>query len=139
MAGLKLVVISPQKKVLETECESVTLPTEDGQITVLPKHMAIFSLLKAGEVRVKTKDEEIVLGVGGGFVNVGNDLVTLMAEFGVRSDEIDEEKVNEAKKRAEEILKSKADERGSALAQASLARSLLELKIAQKRRNRMVK
>lgn len=134
-----MVVISPQKKVLETECESVTLPTEDGQITVLPKHMAIFSLLKAGEVRVKTKDEEIVLAVGGGFVNVGNDLITLMAEFGVRSDEIDEEKVNEAKKRAEEILKSKADERESALAQASLARSLLELKIAQKRKNRMVK
>jgi F-type H+-transporting ATPase subunit epsilon len=134
MSGLKLAVISPQKKVLEIECESVTIPTVDGQITVLPKHMAIFSLLTAGEVKVKTKNEEIELAVGGGFVNVGNDSVTLMVEFGVKSDEIDEQKVNEAKKRAEEILKSKADEKGSAMAQAALARSLLELKVVKHRR-----
>jgi F-type H+-transporting ATPase subunit epsilon len=134
MAGLKLTVISPQKKVLEIECDSVTLPTPDGQITVLPKHMAIFSLLTAGEVTVKTKKENIELAVGGGFVSVGNDTVTLMVEFGVKSDEIDEQKVNEAKKRAEEILKSKADDKGSALAQATLARSLLELKLVKKRR-----
>jgi len=135
MAGIKLAVISPQKKVLEVECISVTMPTTQGQITVLPKHMAIFSTLTAGEVRVKTSNEqEISLAVGGGFVNVNNDQVTLLVEFGVRSDEIDEEKVQEVKRRAEEILKSQADEKGSALAQATLARSLLELKIARRRR-----
>lgn len=136
MAGLKLSVISPQKKVLEIECESVTLPTSEGEITVLPKHMAIFSLLSAGEVKVRTEKDEIDLAVGGGFASVSNNKVTLMVEFGVRSDEIDEQKVDEARKRAEEILKSKADDKGSALAQAALARSLLELKVAQKRRRR---
>jgi F-type H+-transporting ATPase subunit epsilon len=135
MAGIKLAVISPQKKVLEIECISVTMPTTQGQITVLPKHMAIFSALTAGEVKVKTSNEqEISLAVGGGFVNVNNDQVTLLVEFGVRSDEIDEEKVQEVKRRAEEILKSQADDKGSALAQATLARSLLELKIARRRR-----
>jgi F-type H+-transporting ATPase subunit epsilon len=133
---MQLVVISPQKKVLETEITSVTIPTADGEITVLPNHMAIFSLLKPGEVIVRTKDGDLSITIGGGFVNVTRDKVTLLPEYGINSDEIDEEKVREAKTRAEEILKSKADEQSTAMAQTALARSLLELKVAQKRRKK---
>jgi len=133
---MQLVVISPQKKILETEISSVTIPTVDGEITVLPNHMAIFSLLKPGEVVVRTKDGDISIAIGGGFVNVTKDKVTLLPEYGIKSDEINEEKVKEAKLRAEEILKSRTDEQSSALAQSTLARSLLELKLAQKRRKK---
>ena len=135
--NLRLVVISPEKKVLEMDCLSVTLPTVEGEITILPKHTWLFSLLKPGEIIAKSKNEEISLAVGGGFVNVGPDKVTVLPEFGIKTNEIDEEKVKEAKQRAEDILKNKLDEEGSALAQASLARSLLELKIVQKRRKRL--
>jgi F-type H+-transporting ATPase subunit epsilon len=133
---MQLVVITPSKKVLETEVLSVTIPTTNGEITVLPGHMSIFSLLKPGEVVVRTKDGNVSIAIGGGFVNVTKDKVTLLPEYGVKSDEIDEEKVKEAKRRAEEILNTKTDEQSSALAQSTLARSLLELKVVQKRRKK---
>jgi len=132
--SFKLVIISPEKKVLEMDCKSVTVPTSEGQITVLPKHISIFSILTAGEVIARTTDKDISITVGGGFVSVSGDKVTILPEFGVKSDEIDEEKVKEAKKRAEEIIKNQEDNKGSALAEATLARSLIELKIAHKRR-----
>jgi F-type H+-transporting ATPase subunit epsilon len=132
--SFKLVVISPEKKVLETEIISVTIPAAEGEITVLPKHMSIFSTVKPGVVIARTKDGEISLAAGGGFVNVTGDTVTLLLEYGVKSDEMDEAKILEAKRRAEEVLKNQTDEKASALAQASLARSLLELKVVNKKR-----
>ncbi len=136
MTKFKLVVISPTKRVLEADCDSVTLPTTEGQITVLPHHAAIFSLLSPGEVIVRSgsAQDELSLAVGGGFVNVDRNQVTLLAEFGVRSEELDEQKVIEAKRRAEEILATKTDEKESASARATLARSILELKVSQKRK-----
>jgi F-type H+-transporting ATPase subunit epsilon len=130
----KLVVISPEKKVLETDIQSVTIPTTEGEITVLPKHMAIFSLVKPGEIIVRTKEGNISLAGGGGFVNITADTVTLLLEYGTKSDEMDEVKIQEAKKRAEEILKNQSDNKSTALASATLARSLLELKLVQKRK-----
>ena len=136
MSTFKLVIISPQKPVLESEAQSVTFTTTEGQITVLPGHMSVFSTISPGEVIVRGTDGETSLVVGGGFANVTHDSVTLLTEFGVRSDDIDQEQVMEAKRRAEEILKEQVDAKASASAQASLARSLLELKVAQKRRPR---
>jgi F-type H+-transporting ATPase subunit epsilon len=130
----KLVVISPEKKVLEEEILSVTVPTSEGQITILPGHMPIFSLIKPGEIAVRTKQGNKVLVGGGGFVNISHDKVILLVEYGTNSDEIDEEKIKEAKKRAEEILKNQSDEKSNAIASATLARSLLELKLVQKRK-----
>ena len=136
MSTFKLVIISPQKPVLESEAQSVTFTTTEGQITVLPGHMSVFSTISPGEVIVRGTDGETSLVVGGGFAIVTHDSVTLLTEFGVRSDDIDQEQVMEAKRRAEEILKEQVDAKASASAQASLARSLLELKVAQKRRPR---
>jgi F-type H+-transporting ATPase subunit epsilon len=130
----KLVIISPERKVLEEEIVSVTVPTTEGQITVLPGHMEIFSLIKPGEITVRTKLGDKIYVGGGGFVNISHNKVTLLVEFGTDSDEIDEEKIKEAKKRAEEILKNQSDEKSTALASATLARSLLELKLVQKRK-----
>jgi F-type H+-transporting ATPase subunit epsilon len=129
-----LTVISPEKKILETDILSVTIPTNEGEITVLPKHMEMFSLVKPGEITVRTATGNIFLAGGRGFVNVTREKVTLLLSYGVNSDEIDEEKIKEAKKKAEEMLKNQTDEKATALAQANLARSLLELRLVQKRR-----
>jgi F-type H+-transporting ATPase subunit epsilon len=134
MSSLHLVVISPEKKTLETEAVAVTLPTVDGEITILPMHAAIFALVKPGIITIKTKDGEEVLAGGGGFVKTDGKSVTLLLEFGVKADELNEAQINEAKKRAEEILNAKQDDTASALAQASLARSLLELKAVKHKR-----
>lgn len=134
---LILKVISPQKVVLETKVRSVTLPTVEGEITVLPRHAPIYTLIKGGEVIARTeKGEEISMAVGSGFANITESGVTLLANFGVLSDEIDESRAQEAKARAEALLKDKKSMQELALASADLSRSLVELKLASKRRNR---
>lgn len=137
MANLKLVVLSPQKKILETECLEVTIPTIDGLITILPRHIPLFTQVASGEVRIKKADgPEASLAVAGGFANVHDNEITLLAEFGIASDEINEQQVKDAKARAEEILKSLSDEKSTSLAQADLARSVLQLKVAHRRKSR---
>ena len=134
MANLKLVVLSPQKKILETECLRVTIHTVDGLITVLPRHIPLFTQMAPGEVLIKKANGEITsLAVGGGFANVHDNEIVLLAEFGIISDEINEQQVTAAKARAEEILKSISDEKSTSIAQADLARSVLQLKVAHKR------
>lgn len=134
--AITLKVLSPQKEVLSAVCKSVTLPTEDGLITVLPKHADLFTTITHGELTARPEDggREINLAVGGGFASVTGSEVTVLVDYGANADELDEEEIKKARERAEEILKHKQDDRGEAMAQASLARSLLELKVVRKRR-----
>jgi F-type H+-transporting ATPase subunit epsilon len=132
---LKLKVISPEKIVLNTECSSVTLPASDGQITVYPRHAPIYTLISAGEVVARTANGVISMGVGSGFANITQDSVTLLANFGILTDEIDESRAAEAKARAEALIRDRKSDQDYALAEAELSRSLLELKLASKRRS----
>lgn len=133
--AIALKVISPQKELLSVDCKSITLPTEDGQITVLPKHTALFTNIIRGELVARPEEgKEIFMAVGGGFASITGKEVTVLVDFGANADELDEKEISAAKLRAEEILKHKADARGEAMAQASLARSILELKIVRKRK-----
>lgn len=133
--AIALKVLSPQKEILSANCKSVTLPTEDGQITVLPKHAPLFTNIAHGELVARTEeDKEISLAVGGGFASITGTEVTVLVDYGANADELDEEQIKKAKERAEEILKAKADSRGEAMAQAALARSILELKLVTKRK-----
>ncbi len=133
---MKFIVVSPEKKVLETDCISATLPTSEGQITILPGHMPLFALLSPGEVVIRSASrQEQSLAVGSGFLNFYEDNVILLTDFGVNSDEIDEEEIKKARARAEEILTGKADQTAMAQAQANLARSILQLKISTHRKN----
>ena len=131
---LRLKVISPEKTVLDANCTHVTLPSSEGQITVYPHHAPIYTLISHGEVIAHTDKGVISLGVGSGFANITQTGVTLLANFGVLSDEIDEARANEAKARAEQLIKEHANDRDFVLAEAELSRSLLELKLASKRK-----
>jgi F-type H+-transporting ATPase subunit epsilon len=132
---LRLKVISPEKTVLETDCTYVTLPSSEGQITVYPHHAPIYTLVSNGEVIAHTADKGVIsMAVGSGFANITQDSVTLLANFGILTDEIDEARANEAKARAESLIKEHKTNRDVILAEAELSRSLLELKLANKRK-----
>ena len=132
---LRLKVISPEKTVLDTDCAYVTLPSSEGQITVYPHHAPIYTLVTNGEVIAHTDKGVISLGVGFGFANITQTSVTLLANFGILSDEIDETRANEAKARAEQLIKDHKNDQDFAMAEAVLSRSLLELKLASKRKS----
>ena len=132
---LRLKVISPEKTVLDADCTHVTLPSSEGQITVYPHHAPIYTLITHGEVIAHTDKGVVSMGVGSGFANISQTSVTLLANFGILSDEIDEARANEAKARAEQLIKERRSDQDFMMAEAELSRSLLELKLASKRRS----
>jgi F-type H+-transporting ATPase subunit epsilon len=134
---LSLSVVSPVKKILETDCKQITVPTQSGQITILPKHEPLFSLLSQGEAIVKSDhgDSQSIL-VSGGFVSVSKDKVTLLVDFGIKSDELDEKIILEAKDRAEKIVAESKSENITKRAQADLFHANLQLQFLYRRKNR---
>lgn len=129
-------VITPEKTVFESdEIESVTLPTSEGEITVLPGHIPLFSKVIHGEAHIRNKNRDIHLVTTDGFVKVSHNLVMILTDYAIRSEDIEITKVMEAKKKAEAAMQQKQSERDFALAEADLRRVLLELNVAQKRKS----
>ncbi len=134
---MHLKIVTPEKVIYDDQIDELIAPTITGEIAILPHHIDLITQLKEGEMTIKIKGREQHLAVTGGFLQIQNDLITVLADYAVRSEEIDTKKALEAQKRAEEILKKKREEiseKDFAIAQADLRRALLELKIAKRRR-----
>lgn len=129
---MQLAIISPEKKILETECTGVTIPTAEGLITVLPHHTPLYSLLAPGEVLVKNGQQTSTIVVNGGFVTVVNNKVTLLPDFGVRIEDIDEEIISQARERAEKAMEERVSDESYATNRAELFKALLQLKAIKK-------
>ena len=130
-------IITPEKIVYKDEIEEVIVPTTSGQITVLPNHASLLSLVESGEIVIKKNNKEQYLAVAGGFLEVNNNTATLLADYAVRMEEIEVSKALEAQKRAARIMRDseeKMSKKEFALAEAQFRRSILELKVASKRR-----
>lgn len=136
VSKLILEIVTPEKKVLEQEVDQVSLPTQNGEITILPHHIPLVTALVPGELKVKSGEKETFLAVGEGFVQVTGEKVSLMADLAREAATIDERAAEEAKKRAEEALKHRGNLSSEefALAAAELQKALASLKV--KRRHR---
>ena len=133
MKKLKLEVLTQETRAFAGEVDIVLAPATEGQIGILPGHVALLTKLTAGELFIFDGPRVEVLAVGGGILDVHNNEVSVLADSAVRADEIDIYKVEEAKKKAQEALKQGLSEREYALAAADLRRAVLELKIARRR------
>ena len=100
---LKLKIVTPERTVLEEEVEQVTIPTTEGEITVLPDHIPLVAALKSGDVVAKANGEVIPMAVSGGFIEVRDNVVAILADFAEHLHEISDEAVEKAKARAEEL------------------------------------
>lgn len=107
---IKFEVVTPEKVVLKKQILQVTVPTEDGEITILPEHIPLISILKPGVIEIKMEDEELeVMSVSGGFLEVMRDKIVVLADTAERAAELDEARIEEAKARAEERKKNLAN------------------------------
>ncbi len=137
-----LQIITPEKSVFNGEVEEVLAPTLNGQIGILPHHINLVTSLTDGELIIKIKDREKLFGLTGGFLEVKDSQITILADYAAQADEVNTQVAEAAKKRAEEIIKNKADQlpqEDLRQAQAELRRALLDLHIAgshKKRHNR---
>ncbi|TSC84825.1 MAG: F-type H+-transporting ATPase subunit epsilon [Parcubacteria group bacterium Gr01-1014_13] len=138
MSTLKFKIVTPEKVIYENEILQVTIPTMSGEITILPNHIPLVSVLKAGEMRIKDKDGEQNLAVSGGFLEIrGNNEIVILADHAERAIDIDTAKAEEAKQRAEEQMKNlkNVQDVDYARLQAVIDRELNKIKIARKYKN----
>jgi F-type H+-transporting ATPase subunit epsilon len=137
MNTFQIEIATPERIVYTGQAESVSLPTIDGEITVLAHHMPIVSLLKSGELMIKNGNNEFPMAVSGGFVRVEPDKIVILADYAERIEEISEERAEEARQRAEDLRKrTTSDDVEFARLNAKLERDLNRLKIVRKYRHR---
>ena len=133
---LLLEIVTPERLAYSDEVDSVQVPGIDGELGILPHHTRLISALGIGELRIKKAGTEQVLLISGGFVEVRADRVVVMADLAEHSDEIDETKAVEARKRAEAELGEVHDPMDIARVRAALQTALMRERIATRRRSR---
>ncbi len=131
-------VVSAEEQIYSGEAEFVVLPGVDGELGIYPRHTPLFTQIKPGAVRIQrpgeTQDEFVF--VQGGFLEVQPTKVTVLADTAIRANDLDEAKVLEAKKKAEEAMANKDAAGNIAAAQAELAAALAQLEAIRKFRHR---
>ena len=133
--SIKFKLVNPERTVYEGVIIQATLPTNSGEITVLPQHCSYIASLKAGEIIIKEKNNrEVLLVISGGFIEFhGNELVVL-ADTAERAEEIDLKRAQEARKEAQK-LKSKiiaTDEAEYARVLIALEKQSARIRVAKK-------
>lgn len=130
MSTIQVEIVSNEQHIYSGEAEFVVVPTQTGELGIKPRHMPIMNLVRPGTVRitVPNQEQEVLLAVSGGLLEVRPDKLTILAEVAVRSDEMDQARAEEARKNAEERLKSATDAKSTAAAEAALAAAIAELK-----------
>ncbi|MFO8009020.1 MAG: F0F1 ATP synthase subunit epsilon [Candidatus Brocadiia bacterium] len=128
---MQVKVITPERTVLEQDdVEHVLLPADNGEVGILPRHNAMVCTIKVGRIRVDTNGESVRLATSGGFAEVLEDTVTILADTAEQAEEIDVERARAARRRAEERLRKRAEEIDMARARTALSRALNRLHVA---------
>lgn len=138
-SSIQFEIATPERVVHKDIVDSLTLPTRDGEITVLPNHIPLVSVLVPGMITTRKDGRESYLSVSGGFIEVQPDnRVVILADTAERAEELTVEAIERARAEAERVLSEKRtlDEESFALAAAALERELARLKVARKRRTR---
>lgn len=132
-------IVSAEQEIYSGTAEEVIAPAELGDLGILARHTPLVSRLRAGEVRVKPKadsDEEISIFVSGGIVEIQPHVVTVLADTGMRAEDIDEAKAQEAKQRAQEALADSKGEVELAKAQAELVSAAAQIHLLNELKKR---
>lgn len=139
MAQINFQIVTPERVVYSEDVDQVSIPTPLGEITVLPHHVPLVTAVSAGELRVKKGDQVVPMAISSGFAEVRPDKVIVLAETAERVEEIDVARAEEARKKAEQILKTRtADQREFAGVMAKIEKELARLKVAERHRSQRV-
>ncbi len=134
MPRLQFEIVTAERVVFSDEVDVVVAPGVEGQLGILPRHAPLLTTLKPGELVVRKEGAETSMFVSGGFLEVLDDKVTVLADTAERAEEIDVSRAEEARRRAETRLREKASEIDVTRAQLALSRSLERIKVSRKRR-----
>jgi F-type H+-transporting ATPase subunit epsilon len=134
---LNLQIITPERIVFEEEgVDSVTLPGSEGEMTILPSHAPLMSGLQPGALTFRKSGVETDVALSGGFLEVLDDKVIVLADTAERSEEIDAARAEEARQRAAARLATREGEMDIARVIAALDRAQARLRVVERRRRR---
>ena len=135
MAPIRLEVVTPERVVLEEDVDIVVARGAEGDLGVLHGHEPLITPLPVGELLYRQQSEERLIAISGGFMEVRPDKVTILADVAERSEEIDRERAEQARERAEALLAQHRGTEQEAAAAAALQKALLRLRVAGRRRH----
>ncbi len=134
---LRLEIITAEQVTHQEEVDAVIAPGIAGQLTILPNHAPLMTMIEPGELTLRKGNEETFIAVTGGYLEVLDNKVLVLADAAEHAEEIDVSRAERAKQRAEEMLRSGApSDIDQARVEAALRRSLARLKVAERRRRR---
>jgi F-type H+-transporting ATPase subunit epsilon len=129
-------IVSAEAAIYSGLAEFVVVPAEMGEVGIYPRHTPLLTRIKPGSVRIKSpdKDEEDLIYVSGGILEVQPGVVTILSDTAQRGADLDESRVLEAKRQAEEAMKNRTSSMDYARAQSELAEAVAQLAAIQKLR-----
>ncbi|MBI4038783.1 ATP synthase F1 subunit epsilon [Candidatus Daviesbacteria bacterium] len=135
MPQLHLKIITPEKLIFDDSVSQVNVSTEQGQLGILPHHANLMAKLEPGELVIKKGEKIESMAIGDGFLQVSDNILTIMTDLATYEQDIDEKALEEAKKRAEAALQQTLSDEEYAETLANLEKSLAQLRI--KRRHKV--
>ena len=132
---LRLEIVTPEGTAYSEDVDMVTLPSIAGQMGILPGHVPLIAQMVPGEMIVRREGRETFIATGEGLIEVTAHRVAILTDLAVQADQIDEAKAEEARQRAEARLREKLSDEELAAVNASLTRSLAQLRVKRRRRS----
>lgn len=131
---LHLEIVTSESTVFSGDVDMVTVPGMAGVMGILPRHAPVLSTLRPGELRVKVGGDDLEFAIGGGFVDIHNNQVIILADSAERSDAIDIARAEAARQRAEDLLKSPHNKEELFKLETALKRNQARLQVASRKR-----
>ncbi|MBZ4683413.1 MAG: F-type H+-transporting ATPase subunit epsilon [Fusobacteriaceae bacterium] len=131
MATFNLKIITPLKIVLDKEVERVILRTTEGDMGILPNHAPFVAELAIGEMKIKSNSDELKYFVAGGFLEIKDNNVVILADDAMDAKDIDIERAKKEAEIAKARLAKLKEDRDIAATQKALEASLTKVKIAE--------
>jgi F-type H+-transporting ATPase subunit epsilon len=128
----KLEIVTPEALTYSEDVDMVTLPTIEGQMGILPHHIRLMTQLVPGEMTIRKRGGVVYIAVGEGLIEVTGSSISVITTMAIDSDKIDEAAVEEARQRAAARLREKLSSEEVASVNASLARSLAQLRVKRR-------
>lgn len=129
---LHIQVITPEKTLIDQEADEIIVPTTTGEIAILPHHIPLVTQIAPGIMVIKLHGKEEHLAIDGGFIQITEKEVRILADFALSAREASAKEAEEARKRAEQAMKNKASQEEIDMLQDEVRRSVLALKLTQK-------
>ena len=128
----KLEIVTAEGPAYSEDVQMVTLPGVTGEFGVYPQHVHLMTQMEPGEITVRRDGRDTFFATGAGLIEVTPTRVSILTDLAVQADKIDEAKAEEARRRAEARLKEKLADEEVASINASLARSLAQLRVKRR-------